>query len=140
VRHLLGDLGLSKDLALHQVKTLSAGQRVRLWLARQLLLHPQPSRLILDEISENLDVETRQSLLEMLESFEGAVFAISHDPDFCGSFSKFLTKTWRLWLHVGSHISRVTLQRNHFASGVVVNPPLQYCCALCRIIVCAHVV
>jgi ATP-binding cassette, subfamily F, member 3 len=98
-RHHLGYLGLSKDLAVRQVKTLSAGQRVRLWLARELLLHPKPSLLILDELSENLDVETRQSLVEMLHSFEGAVVAISHDPDFCNSFSKSLTKTWILSRH-----------------------------------------
>jgi ATP-binding cassette, subfamily F, member 3 len=98
-RHHLGDLGLAKDLALHQIKTLSAGQRVRLWLARELLLHPKPSLLILDEMSENVDVETRKSLLEMIDSFAGAALAISHDPDFCDSFSKTVTKTWRLWRH-----------------------------------------
>ena len=64
VRHHLGELGLAKDLALHKIKTLSAGQRVRLWLAYQLLLHPKPSLLILDEMSENVDVETRNSLTE----------------------------------------------------------------------------
>jgi ATP-binding cassette subfamily F protein 3 len=98
-RHHLGDLGIAKGLALHKIKTLSAGQRVRLWLARQLLLHPKPSLLILDEMSENVDVETRRSLTEMLDSFEGAVLVISHDPDFCDSLSKSLTKTWKLWRH-----------------------------------------
>ena len=98
-RHHLGDLGLAKDLALHKIKTLSAGQRVRLWLAYQLLLHPKPSLLILDEMSENVDVETRNSLTEMLDSFEGAVLVISHDSDFCGSFSKSMTKKWKLWRH-----------------------------------------
>ncbi|KAG7348237.1 ABC transporter ATP-binding protein [Nitzschia inconspicua] len=98
-RHHLGDFGLAKDLALHPIKTLSAGQRVRLWLARELLLHPKPSLLILDETSENMDVETRKSLVDMLKSFGAAVLAISHDSDFCLSFSKNMTKTWRLSRH-----------------------------------------
>ncbi|CAB9503105.1 Probable ATP-binding cassette sub-family F member 3 homolog [Seminavis robusta] len=98
-RHHLGDLGLAKDLALHHVKTLSAGQRVRLWLAHQILKHPKPSLLILDEMSENVDVATRKSLTEMLETFQGAVLVISHDPDFRDSFAKGMTKTWKLWRH-----------------------------------------
>jgi ATPase subunit of ABC transporter with duplicated ATPase domains len=95
-RQHLGELGLAKDLALHPIKTLSAGQRVRLWLARELLLYPKPSLLVLDEMSENLDIETRQSLMGMLDSFSGAVLVISHDPGFCHSFSSFMTKTWIL--------------------------------------------
>merc|ERR1712176_1517108 len=78
----LADLGLAKDLALSRVATLSAGQRVRLWLAKQLLMHPKPSLLILDEVSENVDVDTRQSLIDLLKTFNGAVLVISHDPDF----------------------------------------------------------
>lgn len=96
-RQHLGRLGLAGELALRKVRTLSAGQRVRLWLAHQLLLHPQPSLLILDEMSENVDVESRRSLAEMLETFAGAVLFISHDPDFCETFSS--TKIWKLGRH-----------------------------------------
>lgn len=100
-RQHLGNLGLSKDLALQSVSTLSAGQRVRLWVAKQLLLHPKPALLILDEMSENIDVETRKSLIDMLKNFDGGVLVVSHDPDFCESFD--FTKTWMLYpngLHV----------------------------------------
>ena len=96
-RHHLGDLGLANDLALHRVNTLSAGQRVRLWLAKELLCHPKPALLILDEMSENVDVETRRSLTEMLLHFNGAVLVISHDVDFCDSFR--CSKIWSLWRH-----------------------------------------
>jgi ATPase subunit of ABC transporter with duplicated ATPase domains len=96
-RHHLGDLGLAKDLALSRVATLSAGQRVRLWLAQQLLRHPKPSLLILDEVSENVDVETRESLVELLKAFDGAVLVISHDPDFVDR--AYFTKIWKLWRH-----------------------------------------
>ena len=51
-QHHLGDFGLDKDLALRRVNTLSVGQRVRLRLTRELLRHPKPALLILDEMSE----------------------------------------------------------------------------------------
>jgi ATP-binding cassette subfamily F protein 3 len=85
-RHHLGNFGLAKDLALRPINTLSAGQRVRLWLAKANLKNEKPALLILDEISENVDKETRQSLVDMLHSFAGAVLVISHDQDFCESF------------------------------------------------------
>lgn len=85
-RHHLGNFGLAKDLALRPIRTLSAGQRVRLWLAHANLHNEKPALLILDEISENVDRETRQSLVEMLHSFVGAVLVISHDHDFGDSY------------------------------------------------------
>jgi len=93
-RHHLGSFGLARDLALRPMNTLSAGQRVRLWLAKERLLHPKPALLVVDEISENVDIETRDSLVDLLSTFEAAVLVISHDPDFRGSFRP--TKTWEL--------------------------------------------
>lgn len=93
-RHHLGDFGLTGDLSIRCVNTLSAGQRVRLWLAKECLKNKTPAILILDEISENVDIETRDSLLELLESFNGACIVISHDSDFSKSFKH--TKAWQL--------------------------------------------
>jgi ATP-binding cassette, subfamily F, member 3 len=93
-RQHLGTLGLTGDLALRPIGTLSAGQRVRLWLAKQLLDVPCPSLLIMDEISENMDVETRVSLSDLLNQFVGAVLVVSHDEDFCAAFSP--TQIWNL--------------------------------------------
>eukprot|EP00127_Corallochytrium_limacisporum_P001813 Clim_evm20s84 gene=Clim_evmTU20s84 len=93
-RTVLGAFGVAGDLALHPIASLSAGQRVRLWLAKQLQHHPTPSLLVLDEISENVDIETRDSLIEMMATFGGAVLMVSHDPDFCSAFN--YTKTWNL--------------------------------------------
>merc|ERR1712224_216768 len=83
IRLHLGRFGLENDLAVRNIQTLSAGQRVRLWLASQTLFHPKPSLLILDEVSENVDVETRNSLQDLFDSFQGAILVVSHDPDFC---------------------------------------------------------
>jgi ATPase subunit of ABC transporter with duplicated ATPase domains len=90
----LGNFGLAKDLALREIHTLSAGQRVRLWLAKENLLHPSPCLLVFDEISENVDRETRDSLVKLLSEFEAAVLVISHDADFRGLFRP--TKMWEL--------------------------------------------
>jgi ATP-binding cassette subfamily F protein 3 len=92
LRQRLGDFGLTGSLALQPVARLSSGQRVRLWLAAQL--DRKPSLLVLDEISENVDVETRDSLVELLRTFAGAVLVISHDADFCGALGP--TQTWTL--------------------------------------------
>lgn len=93
-RRRLGDFGLSRDLATRPISTLSAGQRVRLWLAQQLMLHPKPALIVVDEISENVDTGTRDSLIETLSNFEGAVLVISHDQDFRDTFQP--TKIWNL--------------------------------------------
>jgi ATP-binding cassette subfamily F protein 3 len=93
-RHHLAGFGLDRDLAMRSIDTLSAGQRVRLWLAKEQLRHPKPSLLIVDEISENVDRETRDSLVELISTFEGAVLAISHDADFCELLTT--TKEWEL--------------------------------------------
>ena len=92
VRQHLGNYGLKGGMALRSIVTLSAGQKVRLWLAKQLLDVSKPSMLVMDEISENLDVETRNSLLDVLNGFVRAVIAVSHDQDFCENYK--CTQTW----------------------------------------------
>ncbi|CAJ1945150.1 unnamed protein product [Cylindrotheca closterium] len=84
-RHHLGFFGIP-NVALRKIYSLSAGQRVRLWLAQQQLGGKLPSLLILDEVSENLDVDTKNSLLEVLNSFVGSTIVVSHDEDFCTQF------------------------------------------------------
>lgn len=96
-RQHLGNFDLKGELALRQIATLSAGQRVRLWLAWKLVQSPHPSLLVLDEISENLDVETRRSLVDMLDEFQGAVITVSHDTDLSQSFR--YTQLWELTAH-----------------------------------------
>ena len=94
-RHHLGSFGLKGALATRQIHTLSAGQRVRLWLAREFLSESKkPSLLILDEVSENLDKETTDSLLTSIEGFGAAVIAISHDSYFREEFAS--TQVWHL--------------------------------------------
>ena len=66
--------------ARRRVKTLSGGERARLILAQQLA---QPANLlILDEPTNDLDLETLELLQDLLGEYEGTVIMVSHDRDF----------------------------------------------------------
>jgi ATPase subunit of ABC transporter with duplicated ATPase domains len=62
------------------VSTLSGGEKARLSLAQ--IAARTPRLLILDEITNNLDLETREHVIQVLKSYPGAMIVISHDEDF----------------------------------------------------------
>jgi ABC transport system ATP-binding/permease protein len=62
------------------IKSLSGGERNRLLLAR---LFARPANiLVLDEPTNDLDIETLELLEELLQSYKGTVFLVSHDREF----------------------------------------------------------
>lgn len=62
------------------VSTLSGGEKARLNLAQ--IAAKTPKLLILDEITNNLDLETREHMIQVLKGYPGALIIISHDEDF----------------------------------------------------------
>lgn len=62
------------------VSQLSGGEKARLAFAQ--IAAKTPQLLILDEIGNNLDLETRQHVIQVLRGFPGAMILISHDTDF----------------------------------------------------------
>ncbi|WP_272677662.1 ABC transporter ATP-binding protein [Providencia sp. PROV088] len=82
-RHVLGylqDFMFPPKHAMTPVRALSGGERNRLLLAR-LFLKPS-NLLILDEPTNDLDVETLELLEELVDSYQGTVLLVSHDREF----------------------------------------------------------
>ncbi|MGK5027830.1 ATP-binding cassette domain-containing protein [Janthinobacterium sp. RB2R34] len=76
----LNDFLFSPERARSPVKTLSGGERNRLLLAR---LFAKPANcLVLDEPTNDLDIDTLELLEELLEEYKGTVFLVSHDRTF----------------------------------------------------------
>ncbi len=83
VRHVAGylkDFMFDPALKDQRVSTLSGGQKNRLLLAR-VLANPQ-GLLILDEPTNDLDMDTLDMLEEILAEYKGTLIIVSHDRDF----------------------------------------------------------
>ncbi|MCV2421064.1 ATP-binding cassette domain-containing protein [Paucibacter sp. DJ2R-2] len=80
VKSYLGDFLFSPARANSPVRSLSGGERNRLLLAR---LFARPANvLVLDEPTNDLDIETLELLEELLADYDGTVFLVSHDRRF----------------------------------------------------------
>jgi ATP-binding cassette subfamily F protein uup len=80
VKSYLNDFLFSPERARSPVKTLSGGERNRLLLAR---LFAKPANvLVLDEPTNDLDIDTLDLLEEFLQNYRGTVFLVSHDRQF----------------------------------------------------------
>lgn len=64
------------------IASLSGGERFRVALARLLLADPAPQLLVLDEPSNNLDLDTVDQLVDALAAYRGAALVVSHDRAF----------------------------------------------------------
>jgi ATP-binding cassette subfamily F protein uup len=80
VKSYLGDFLFSPARSSSPVRSLSGGERNRLLLAR---LFARPANvLVLDEPTNDLDIDTLELLEELLQTYEGTVFIVSHDRTF----------------------------------------------------------
>jgi ATP-binding cassette subfamily F protein uup len=113
-RHVIGymkDFLFTPEQARTPVLRLSGGERGRLMLARALA---RPSNLlVLDEPTNDLDLETLDLLQEMLADYAGTVLLVSHDRDF---LDRVVTSTlaWHgpgQWIEYAGGYSDMMIQR-----------------------------
>jgi ATP-binding cassette subfamily F protein 3 len=118
IRAHLSQFGVTGELALQRISTLSGGQKSRVAFA--LCSWRKPHLLVLDEPTNHLDIETIDALIVALGSFQGGVVIVSHDAHFIESVAS------DIWI-VGE--GRVAKHRGDFnayrkiALGEKVNAP-----------------
>ena len=82
-RHVMGylkDFLFDEAQARGPISKLSGGERARLILAK--LMAKESNLLVLDEPTNDLDIETLDLLQELLDDYQGTVILVSHDRDF----------------------------------------------------------
>ena len=100
-RHILGylqDYLFEPARARTPVRSLSGGEKNRLLLAK-LFLKPS-NLLILDEPTNDLDVETLELLEEKIGEYQGSILLVSHDRE-------FIDKTVGCWWFTGRYIEKL---------------------------------
>jgi len=78
VRAHLGSFGFNKDKADTPIANLSGGEKARLLFAA--MSRTAPHIMLLDEPTNHLDVDAREALIAALNTYDGAVVLVSHDP------------------------------------------------------------
>jgi ATP-binding cassette subfamily F protein uup len=127
VMSYLGDFLFSPARANSPVRTLSGGERNRLLLARLFAL--PANVLVLDEPTNDLDIDTLELLEELLQSYAGTVFLVSHDRRFLDNVVTSLI-AWEgdvspgLWREYEGGIEDWRTQRAR-AAAPVAPPPAQ---------------
>ena len=93
IRNQLARFLLRGDSVNRPVQTLSGGERFRVSLARLLLADPPPQLLVLDEPTNNLDLQSVDQLVDALRSYGGALIVVSHDDAFLARLDLTTTLT-----------------------------------------------
>ncbi|MCK6079919.1 ATP-binding cassette domain-containing protein [Microbacterium sp. EYE_5] len=91
LRNRLARFLIRGDTVHRPVSALSGGERFRVALARLLLADPPPHLLVLDEPTNNLDLDTVDQLVDAVSAYRGAVLVVSHDDAFLARMGPDLT-------------------------------------------------
>lgn len=90
VRKILARLAFKGDDVFKKASVLSGGERIRVSMAKVFL--SDVNLLLLDEPTNYLDLETKESLLEILRAYPGTIVFVSHDRSFVSALaSHFLS-------------------------------------------------
>jgi ATP-binding cassette subfamily F protein uup len=122
-KHVIGymkDFLFSPEQARTPVGVLSGGERNRLMLARALA---QPSNLlVLDEPTNDLDLETLDLLEEMIQDYSGTVILVSHDRDFLDrtASSVLVSEGEGRWLEYAGGYTDMVAQRGRGVQARVI--------------------
>ena len=125
-RHVIGymkDFLFGPEQARTPIEKLSGGERGRLTLAIALAA---PSNLIvLDEPTNDLDVETLDLLQELLGEYKGTILLVSHDRDFLDrvATSVIVSEGGGRWLEYSGGYSDMVAQRGYGLSGPLAVSP-----------------
>ncbi len=127
-RHVIGymkDFLFDPEQARTPIEKLSGGERGRLTLAIALAA---PSNLIvLDEPTNDLDVETLDLLQELLGEYKGTILLVSHDRDFLDrvATSVIVSEGGGRWVEYSGGYSDMVAQRGYGLSGALAPPPME---------------
>lgn len=77
LRTLLGTFEFTGDDVFKTIKDLSGGEKVRVSLCK--ILYHKPNVLILDEPTNHLDIISKNTIEQMLKSYQGTIIMVSHD-------------------------------------------------------------
>eukprot|EP01135_Chromosphaera_perkinsii_P000927 Nk52_evm25s153 gene=Nk52_evmTU25s153 len=111
VRRNLGAFGITGQLGLQIMKTLSGGQKSRVIFAYIAMQNPQ--FLILDEPTNHLDMDSIEALRDALVNFKGGVIVVSHDEHFTSTVCN------ELWLCQDGSVRRLEGGIKEYKKSVV---------------------
>ena len=99
LRSHLASCGVSTDLMMRTGHALSGGQRSR--VALSAVSYARPHVLVMDEPTNNLDLEAIAALADCVQAFNGGVLLVSHDQYFVSRVAK------EVWVVDGGAVTRV---------------------------------
>ncbi len=82
IRNELAAFQFFADRVHQKAESLSGGEKLKLCLAKVFLADATPDLLVLDEPTNNLDLQSLEVLEEVLLGYQGALLVVSHDPVF----------------------------------------------------------